>query len=90
MLSSFQRKKLSTTTPTGVLLFNPGIAARMQGSDHNIPDVPCTMYYSGNYAGFEPTGITAGTPVNMVASMCMGHVMALDTVLKAAHACSRA
>ncbi|MEM6599444.1 MAG: L,D-transpeptidase [Cyanobacteria bacterium P01_D01_bin.36] len=26
------------------------ISARMRGSDYDVPDVPYTMYYSGNYA----------------------------------------
>ena len=43
--------KLSTTTPTGVFVIQSRHRlARMQGSDYNIPDVPYTMYYSGNYA----------------------------------------
>lgn len=43
--------KLSTTTPTGVFAIQSRHRfARMQGSDYNIPDVPYTMYYSGNYA----------------------------------------
>ncbi len=43
--------KASTPTPTGV--FSVGIKyryARMQGADYDVPDVPFTMYYSGNYA----------------------------------------
>ncbi|MGP1384299.1 MAG: L,D-transpeptidase [Thainema sp.] len=42
--------KPSTPTPTGVFAIqSKHRTARMQGADYDIPDVPFTMYYSGNY-----------------------------------------
>lgn len=42
--------KPSTPTPTGVFAIQSmHRTARMQGADYDIPDVPFTMYYSGNY-----------------------------------------
>lgn len=38
-------------TPTGVFAIQTMYrVARMRGEDYDIPDVPYTMYYSGNYA----------------------------------------
>ena len=40
-------------TPTRVGVFaiqSMHITARMRGADYDVPDVPYTMYYSGNYA----------------------------------------
>lgn len=43
--------KAASPTPTGVFAIQTRIrSARMQGIDYNVPDVPYTMYYSGNYA----------------------------------------
>jgi len=42
--------KLSPPLPQGFAIQSRHRFARMQGSDYNIPDVPYTMYYSGNYA----------------------------------------
>ncbi|HEY9844707.1 MAG TPA: L,D-transpeptidase [Candidatus Caenarcaniphilales bacterium] len=43
--------KQSTATPEGVFsIQSMHRLARMQGVDYNLPDVPYTMYYSGNYA----------------------------------------
>jgi lipoprotein-anchoring transpeptidase ErfK/SrfK len=43
--------KKSTPTPTGVFKIQTKYKkARMQGRDYDIPDVPYTMYYQGNYA----------------------------------------
>ncbi|WP_026082758.1 L,D-transpeptidase [Mastigocladopsis repens] len=43
--------KKSTPTRTGVFqIQSKHKSARMQGRDYDIPDVPFTMYYSGNYA----------------------------------------
>ena len=42
--------KPSTPTPTGVFAIQSmHRVARMRGADYDIPDVPFTMYYSGNY-----------------------------------------
>ena len=42
--------KPATPTPTGVFAIQSmHRTARMQGDDYDIPDVPFTMYYSGNY-----------------------------------------
>ncbi len=43
--------KRSTPTPTGTYFIQTKHrSARMRGTGYNIPDVPYTMYYSGNYA----------------------------------------
>ncbi|KAM3090080.1 L,D-transpeptidase [Phormidesmis sp. 146-35] len=43
--------KDATPTPTGVFAVQTKLeSARMQGDDYDIPDVPYTMFYSGNYA----------------------------------------
>lgn len=43
--------KYGTPTPTGVFAVELKYrTARMQGSDYDVPDVPFTMYYEGNYA----------------------------------------
>ncbi|MEA5574673.1 L,D-transpeptidase [Calothrix sp. UHCC 0171] len=43
--------KRLTPTPTGVFAVQTKLRqARMRGSDYDIPDVPYTMYYDGNYA----------------------------------------
>lgn len=43
--------KTSSPTPTGVFAIQTRHRyARMQGEDYDVPDVPYTMYYSGNYA----------------------------------------
>jgi lipoprotein-anchoring transpeptidase ErfK/SrfK len=43
--------KKSTPTRTGVFqIQSKHKSARMRGQDYDIPDVPFTMYYSGNYA----------------------------------------
>jgi lipoprotein-anchoring transpeptidase ErfK/SrfK len=43
--------KPSTPTPTGSFAIQTRHRyARMQGADYDVPDVPYTMYYSGNYA----------------------------------------
>ncbi len=43
--------KKSTPTLTGVYAVQTKLRkARMRGADYNIPDVPYTMYYDGNYA----------------------------------------
>lgn len=43
--------KDSTPTPTGVFEIQSKLrSARMQGDDYDLPDVPFTMFYSGNYA----------------------------------------
>lgn len=40
-----------TPTPTGIFEIQTKLrTARMQGDDYDIPDVPYTMFYSGNYA----------------------------------------
>jgi lipoprotein-anchoring transpeptidase ErfK/SrfK len=40
-----------TPTPTGVFEIQTKLrTARMRGNDYDIPDVPYTMFYSGNYA----------------------------------------
>ncbi len=42
--------KRSTPTLTGVFAIQTKLrVARMRGADYNIPDVPFTMYYDGNY-----------------------------------------
>ncbi|WP_017660071.1 L,D-transpeptidase [Baaleninema simplex] len=41
----------ATPTPTGVFeIYVKYESARMQGADYDVPDVPYTMYYDGNYA----------------------------------------
>lgn len=41
----------ATPTPTGVYeIYVKYDTARMQGADYDVPDVPYTMYYDGNYA----------------------------------------
>lgn len=41
----------ATPTPTGTFAIQSmHRTARMRGDDYDIPDVPYTMYYSGNYA----------------------------------------
>lgn len=43
--------KKSTPTLTGVFAVQTKLRkARMRGADYDIPDVPYTMYYDGNYA----------------------------------------
>ncbi|BDA73763.1 hypothetical protein CAL7716_079290 [Calothrix sp. PCC 7716] len=43
--------KKSTPTLTGVYAVQTKLPlARMRGADYDIPDVPYTMYYDGNYA----------------------------------------
>lgn len=43
--------KVGSSTPRGVFEIQSRLrVARMQGEDYDIPDVPYTMYYSGNYA----------------------------------------
>lgn len=43
--------KTSSPTPTGVFAIQTRHRyARMQGEDYDVPDVPYTLYYSGNYA----------------------------------------
>jgi len=43
--------KASTPTPSGVFAIQSRHRyARMRGADYDVPDVPYTMYYSGNYA----------------------------------------
>ncbi len=43
--------KKSTPTLTGVYAIQTKLPkARMRGADYDIPDVPSTMYYDGNYA----------------------------------------
>ncbi|UZQ53136.1 L,D-transpeptidase [Trichothermofontia sichuanensis B231] len=43
--------KPSTPTPSGVFAIQSRHRyARMRGADYDVPDVPYTMYYSGNYA----------------------------------------
>lgn len=43
--------KRSTPTLTGVFAVQTKLrVSRMRGSGYNIPDVPYTMYYDGNYA----------------------------------------
>ncbi len=43
--------KAGSSTPRGVFEIQSRLRiARMQGDDYDIPDVPYTMYYSGNYA----------------------------------------
>lgn len=41
----------ATPTPTGVFeIYVKYDSARMQGANYDVPDVPYTMYYDGNYA----------------------------------------
>jgi len=43
--------KATTPTPTGVFAIQSRHRyARMQGADYDVPDVPYTQYYDGNYA----------------------------------------
>ena len=43
--------KAGSSTPRGAFeIQSRQRVARMQGEDYDIPDVPYTMYYSGNYA----------------------------------------
>jgi lipoprotein-anchoring transpeptidase ErfK/SrfK len=43
--------KRSTPTLTGIFAVQTKLpVARMRGADYDIPDVPSTMYYDGNYA----------------------------------------
>lgn len=43
--------KYATPTPTGVFAIQSKIrSARMQGDDYDVPNVPYTMFYDGNYA----------------------------------------
>ncbi|WP_448572717.1 L,D-transpeptidase, partial [Trichothermofontia sp.] len=43
--------KASTPTPSGIFAIQSRHRyARMRGADYDVPDVPYTMYYSGNYA----------------------------------------
>lgn len=43
--------KASSPTPRGAFeIQSRQRVARMQGEDYDIPDVPYTLYYSGNYA----------------------------------------
>jgi lipoprotein-anchoring transpeptidase ErfK/SrfK len=43
--------KPATPTPTGTFAVQTQLrSTRMQGVDYDVPDVPYTMFYSGNYA----------------------------------------
>jgi lipoprotein-anchoring transpeptidase ErfK/SrfK len=43
--------KPETPTPTGTFAVQTQLrSTRMQGADYNVPDVPYTLFYSGNYA----------------------------------------